>query len=165
MIERPKTAPSTSRNEKILERELTDFTKKPGISVNSDVASGRRSHLEYTNDQLRASNAKASLQSQSLGRQPTGPKSSQQHYRKVMRSKSLDEQAVVGKIGSQQESRKEAIGRPNRVSSTLRNKKIPDCNLTGFTRKPGIKFKSGVKRKGSRSRLKGSQSHLENTSE
>lgn len=61
-----------------------------------------------------------------------------------MRSKSLDERALDGKIGSQQKSRQKVMRGPKIVPS---------------------KFKRGVKQKRDQSHIKESQSHLEDTSD
>lgn len=139
-IQRSKTAPVKSRNER-----MPVLEDKSGVTRDGR----RRSHIEDNNDPPLDSRFKASLQPQPSTSQPKGPTGSRHHHRELVKSKSLDERA----------NEQEAIRRPKRVPSMYasRNMQMP-ARLTGLTRKPAIKFKSGVTRKGN-------QSHLEDTSD
>lgn len=159
---RPKTAPSTTRNKKMPEREVIGLRRKPAIKIKSGVArSGRRSHIKDTNDQLQATRLPTSLQLQSLSPQPNGPKGTRYNYREMVKSNSLDERSLAWKIGCQRKCQQVTIRRPKSASSTTRNKKMPESEVTAFTRKPGIKVKRGVTKNGMRSHLKDSNDQLQ----
>lgn len=84
-------------------------------------------------------------------------KGTRHHYRELIRSKSLDERALVRMIGSQRQCRQEATRRAKTAPSMARSMKISECELDGFERKPGRKVESSVT-------TKGDQSHLEDIS-
>ncbi|KAL9988241.1 hypothetical protein ACROYT_G002665 [Oculina patagonica] len=158
---RPKTGPSTARSKKMPVHKLTGFTRKPGIKGKSGLTGiGRRSHLKDTNDQLQASRLQASLKLQSSSLRTDG---SRHHDREMVRSKSLNERALFELIGSQHKSCQEAIRRPNTAPSTARSKKVPERELIGFTRNPGIKLKSGLKRIGRRSHFEDTNDQLQDS--
>ena len=91
VVRKPKTVLSTTRN-KMPERKLTDFTRKPGIKVTSGKTSnGRRSQHKVTRNQLQASRLHLSLQSKGYWHR----------HGEMIGSTSLNEHTLLGVISSQ----------------------------------------------------------------
>ena len=128
------TKTTTSRNKKMPESELKDFTSKKGIKTKTEVTrNGRQSCRDGTNDQLQSSRLHLSLQPQFLSARP---KYSQDRHHDMIQSKSLNERSLPEMIDSQLKGQKEAIKRPETTLRTSTRKKIKtDRKLTGFTTK------------------------------
>lgn len=76
-------------------------------------------------------------------------KGTQHHYSGVIRSKSLDEQALARMIGSQRQCLEKATRRAKTAPLMTRSLKISECKLDGYERKPGPKILRSVITKGS----------------
>ena len=75
----------------------------------------------------------------------------------MIRSRSLDEEALTRKIGSQRQSRQKATRRAKTAPLMEKSMKISEWELDDFRRRPGPKVESSVA-------TKGEQSHLEDAS-